>query len=124
VVNLPPETAKKMPSELSGGMRKRVGISRAIAGKPKYVLYDEPTSGLDPVNSDIIDALVRRLNNDLGVTGIMVTHDVRGAFKTADRIALLSGGKVIAVGKQDDFRESTNPTVREFLERDFDLEPI
>ncbi len=124
VVNLPAETGKKMPSELSGGMRKRVGISRAIAGKPKYVLYDEPTSGLDPVNSDIIDALVRRLNDDLGVTGIMVTHDVRGAFKTADRIALLSGGKVIAVGKQDDFRESTNPTVREFLERDFDLEPI
>lgn len=124
VVNLPPETAKKMPSELSGGMRKRVGISRAIAGKPKYVLYDEPTSGLDPVNSDIIDALVRRLNDDLGVTGVMVTHDVRGAFRTADRIALLTGGKVIAVGKPADFRESTNPEVRAFLERDFDLEPI
>ena len=124
VVNLPVETGTKMPAELSGGMRKRVGISRAIAGKPKYVLYDEPTSGLDPVNADIIDALVRRLNDDLGVTGIMVTHDVRGAFRTADRIALLTGGKVIAVGKPDEFRESTNPTVREFLERDFDLEPI
>ncbi len=124
VVNLPPETAKKMPAELSGGMRKRVGISRAIAGKPKYVLYDEPTSGLDPVNSDIIDALVRRLNDDLGVTGVMVTHDVRGAFRTADRIALLTGGKVIAVGKPAEFRESTNPEVRAFLERDFDLEPI
>ncbi len=124
VVNLPPETAKKMPSELSGGMRKRVGISRAIAGKPKYVLYDEPTSGLDPVNSDIIDALVRRLNDDLGVTGVMVTHDVRGAFRTADRVALLTGGKVIAVGTPADFRESTNPEVRAFLERDFDLEPI
>ncbi|MBA2291139.1 MAG: ATP-binding cassette domain-containing protein [Gemmatimonadales bacterium] len=124
VVNLPPETAKKMPSELSGGMRKRVGISRAIAGKPKYVLYDEPTSGLDPVNSDIIDALVRRLNDDLGVTGVMVTHDVRGAFRTADRIALLTGGKVIAVGTPADFHESTNPEVRAFLERDFDLEPI
>ena len=121
LVNLPPETLKKMPAELSGGMRKRVGIARAIAGEPKYVLYDEPTSGLDPVNSDIIDALVRRLNEELGVTGIMVTHDVRGAFKTADRIALLTGGKVIAVGTPDEFRESTNPEVRTFLERDFDL---
>ena len=124
LVNLPPETAKKMPADLSGGMRKRVGIARAIAGKPKYVLYDEPTSGLDPVNSDIIDALVRRLNDELGVTGIMVTHDVRGAFKTADRIALLTGGKVIAVGTPQEFRESSNPEVRAFLERDFDLEPI
>ena len=124
LVNLPPETSRKMPAELSGGMRKRVGIARAIAGKPKYVLYDEPTSGLDPVNSDIIDALVRRLNDELGVTGIMVTHDVRGAFKTADRIALLTGGKVIAVGTPQEFRESTNPEVRAFLERDFDLEPI
>ena len=124
LVNLPTETAKKMPADLSGGMRKRVGIARAIAGRPKYVLYDEPTSGLDPVNSDIIDALVRRLNDELGVTGIMVTHDVRGAFKTADRIALLTGGKVIAVGTPQEFRESTNPQVRAFLERDFDLEPI
>ena len=124
LVNLPVETMKKMPSELSGGMRKRVGISRAIAGRPKYVLYDEPTSGLDPVNSDIIDSLIRRLNEELGVTGIMVTHDVRGAFRTAHRIALLTGGRVIAEGTPDEFRESTNPEVRAFLERDFDLEPL
>lgn len=123
LVNLPPETMEKMPSELSGGMRKRVGISRAIAGSPKYVLYDEPTSGLDPVNSDIIDSLVRRLNDELGVTGIMVTHDVRGAFRTADRIALLTGGKVVAEGTPEAFRESSNPQVRAFLERDFDLAP-
>jgi phospholipid/cholesterol/gamma-HCH transport system ATP-binding protein len=119
LVNLPPETMHKMPAELSGGMRKRVGISRAIAGRPKYVLYDEPTSGLDPVNSDIIDDLIRRLNDELGVTGIMVTHDVRGAFRTADRIALLTGGKIVAEGTPSEFRASENPEVRAFLERDF-----
>lgn len=124
LVNLVPETMKKMPSELSGGMRKRVGIARAIAGRPKYLLYDEPTSGLDPVNADIIDALIKRLDTELGVTSIMVTHDVRGAFKTADRIALLTGGKVVAVGTPAEFRESTVPEVRAFLERDFDMEPL
>lgn len=124
LVNLVPETLKKMPAELSGGMRKRVGIARAIAGRPKYLLYDEPTSGLDPVNSDIIDALIKRLDTELGVTSIMVTHDVRGAFRTADRIALLTGGKVVAVGTPAEFRESTVPEVRAFLERDFDNEPL
>ena len=73
-------------------MRKRVGIARAIAGSPKYLLYDEPTSGLDPVNADIIDSLVQRLDDELGVTSVMVTHDVRGAFRVADRLALLSEG--------------------------------
>ncbi len=120
LVNLPPETARKMPSELSGGMRKRVGIARAVAGHPKYVLYDEPTSGLDPVNSDIIDALVKRLDTELGVTSIMVTHDVRGAFRTADRIALLTGGRIAEIGTPAEFHASTNPEVRAFLERDFD----
>ncbi len=120
LVNLPPETARKMPSELSGGMRKRVGIARAVAGHPKYVLYDEPTSGLDPVNSDIIDALVKRLDTELGVTSIMVTHDVRGAFRTADRIALLTGGRIAEIGTPAVFHASTNPEVRAFLERDFD----
>lgn len=124
LVNLPPETLKKMPAELSGGMRKRVGIARAIAGRPKYLLYDEPTSGLDPVNADIVDALIKRLDVELGVTSIMVTHDVRGAFRTADRIALLTGGRVVAVGTPAEFRESTDPEVRAFLERDFDLEPL
>ena len=73
-----PETIEKYPAQLSGGMRKRVGIARAIAGAPKYLLYDEPTSGLDPVNADIIDSLVQRLDDELGVTSVMVTHDVRG----------------------------------------------
>ncbi|MBK9549252.1 MAG: ATP-binding cassette domain-containing protein [Gemmatimonadetes bacterium] len=124
LVNLVPETLKKMPAELSGGMKKRGGIARAIAGRPKYLLYDEPTSGLDPVNSDIIDALIKRLDTELGVTSIMVTHDVRGAFRTADRIALLTAGKVVAVGTPAEFRESTVPEVRAFLERDFDNEPL
>ena len=120
LVNLKPETVEKMPADLSGGMRKRVGIARAIAGKPKYVLYDEPTSGLDPVNADIIDALVKRLESELGVTSITVTHDVRGAFRTADRIALLTGGKIVAVDTPEAFRESRVPEVKAFLERDFE----
>jgi phospholipid/cholesterol/gamma-HCH transport system ATP-binding protein len=120
LVNLPADTIEKYPAQLSGGMRKRVGIARAIAGNPKYLLYDEPTSGLDPVNADIIDSLVQRLDNELGVTSVMVTHDVRGAFRVADRLALLSEGKIVMQGTPKEFLESKNPKVREFLERDFD----
>lgn len=119
LVNLAPEVMTKFPAELSGGMRKRVGIARAIAGSPKYLLYDEPTSGLDPVNADVIDSLVKRLDNELGVTSVMVTHDVRGAFRTADRLALLTGGKIVQQGTQEEFLKSRNPKVQEFLERDF-----
>lgn len=119
LVNLAPETAQKYPAQLSGGMRKRVGISRAIAGTPKYLLYDEPTSGLDPVNSDIIDELVKSLAAELGVTSVMVTHDVRGAFRVADRLALLTAGKIVQQGTPQEFIKSEIPTVREFLERDF-----
>lgn len=119
LVNLAPEVMAKYPAELSGGMRKRVGIARAIAGSPKYLLYDEPTSGLDPVNADVIDSLVKRLDNELGVTSVMVTHDVRGAFRTADRLALLTGGRIVQQGTQEEFLQSRNPKVQEFLERDF-----
>ena len=119
LVNLAPETMEKYPAQLSGGMRKRVGIARAIAGSPKYLLYDEPTSGLDPVNADVIDSLVRRLDNELGVTSVMVTHDVRGAFRVADRLALLTGGQIVQQGTQEEFLASQNPKVQEFLERDF-----
>jgi phospholipid/cholesterol/gamma-HCH transport system ATP-binding protein len=119
LVNLSLDTMEKYPAELSGGMRKRVGIARAIAGKPKYLLYDEPTSGLDPVNADVIDQLVKRLSENLGVTSVMVTHDVRGAFRVADRLALLTGGRIIQQGTQEEFLASDNPKVREFLERDF-----
>jgi phospholipid/cholesterol/gamma-HCH transport system ATP-binding protein len=119
LVNLAPETMTKLPAELSGGMRKRVGIARAIAGQPKYLLYDEPTSGLDPVNADVIDSLVKRLDNELGVTSVMVTHDVRGAFRVADKLALLTAGKIVQQGTQEEFLASKNPKVQEFLERDF-----
>jgi len=120
LVNLSADTAGKFPAQLSGGMRKRVGIARAIAGAPKYLLYDEPTSGLDPVNANIIDDLVRQLNHDIGVTSIMVTHDVRGAFNVADRLALLSDGKIVLQGTPEEFRESTDAKVKAFLERDFE----
>ena len=119
LVNLPPETVDKFPAQLSGGMRKRVGIARAIAGSPKYLLYDEPTSGLDPVNADVIDELVRTLAETLGVTGVMVTHDVPGALRTANRLALLTGGKIVQQGTPKEFLASTDPRVQEFLERDF-----
>jgi phospholipid/cholesterol/gamma-HCH transport system ATP-binding protein len=119
LVNLTPDSALKYPAQLSGGMRKRVGISRAIAGKPKYLLYDEPTSGLDPVNADIIDDLVKSLADELGVTSVMVTHDVRGAMRVADRLALLTNGRIVQQGTPQEFRDSTIPEVREFLERDF-----
>jgi len=120
LVNLAPETDRKFPAQLSGGMRKRVGIARAIAGAPKYLLYDEPTSGLDPVNADIIDDLVKRLDNELGVTSVMVTHDVRGAFRVADRLALLMHGRIVLQGSQEEFLASTAPEVKAFLERDFE----
>jgi phospholipid/cholesterol/gamma-HCH transport system ATP-binding protein len=120
LVNLSTDVAIKFPAELSGGMRKRVGIARAIAGAPKYLLYDEPTSGLDPVNADIIDGLVKRLSDELGVTSVMVTHDVRGAFRVADRLALLSDGKIVLQGTPEEFRASTLEKVKAFLERDFE----
>lgn len=120
LVNLGPEVITKMPGELSGGMKKRVGIARAIASRPKYLLWDEPTSGLDPINADIIDHLVVRLDEELGVTSIVVTHDVRGAFKVADRLALLMDGAIVLQGTQEEFLASDHPKVRAFLERDRD----
>jgi phospholipid/cholesterol/gamma-HCH transport system ATP-binding protein len=121
LVNLQPSVVlRKFPAELSGGMRKRVGIARAVAGKPKYLLYDEPTSGLDPVNADIIDELIKHLSEELGVTSVTVTHDVRGAFRVANRLALLSEGRIVLQGTQEEFLESNNEKVRAFLERDFD----
>jgi phospholipid/cholesterol/gamma-HCH transport system ATP-binding protein len=120
LVNLSPDTMKKFPAQLSGGMRKRVGIARAIAGAPKYLLYDEPTSGLDPVNADVIDELVMRLEEELGVTSVMVTHDVRGAFRVADRLALLYDSTIVLEAPPEEFRRSADPRVRAFLERDFD----
>ena len=120
LVNLQDEVGRKLPSELSGGMRKRVGIARAIAGKPTYLLYDEPTSGLDPVNADVIDSLIERLQQEIGVTSVVVTHDVRGAFRVADRIALLAQAKIRAVGTAEEIIASRDPLVQQFLERDLE----
>lgn len=118
LVNLTEDTGRLMPAELSGGMRKRVGIARAIAGRPKYLLYDEPTSGLDPVNADAMDALIERLQHELHATSVVVSHDVRGSFKVADRIALLHNGRIRAVGTAEEFMAAKDSVVREFLERD------
>jgi phospholipid/cholesterol/gamma-HCH transport system ATP-binding protein len=124
LVNLQPEVAKKFPAELSGGMRKRVGIARAIAGAPKYLLYDEPTSGLDPVNADVIDGLIERLQNELGVTSVVVTHDVRGAFRVADRIALLWQARIRVIGTAEEVLASQDAAVQQFLERDLEMSVI
>jgi len=124
LVNLQPDVAKKFPAELSGGMRKRVGIARAIAGKPTYLLYDEPTSGLDPVNADVIDGLIERLQNELGVTSVVVTHDVRGAFRVADRIALLWQARIRVMGTAEQVLASDDPAVQQFLERDLEMSVI
>lgn len=121
LVNLTPDTAEKYPSELSGGMKKRVGIARAIAGQPTYLLYDEPTSGLDPVNADIIDSLVEKLRDELGVTSVVVTHDVRSAFQIANRVALLHNGKIRAQGTQEQLLANKDEAVQKFLGRDLDI---
>jgi phospholipid/cholesterol/gamma-HCH transport system ATP-binding protein len=118
LVNLTEDVGRLMPAALSGGMRKRVGIARAIAGRPKYLLYDEPTSGLDPVNADAMDALIERLQKELHATSVVVSHDVRGSFKVADRIALLHNGRIRAVGTAEEFMAAKDSVVREFLERD------
>ena len=111
-----PDVQKRMPSELSGGMRKRVGIARAIALRPKYILYDEPTTGLDPVTSATIDALMVRMREQLKVTGIVITHDMRSAYTVGTRIAMLYEGAIRAVGTVEEIQSSDDPIVRQFIE--------
>jgi phospholipid/cholesterol/gamma-HCH transport system ATP-binding protein len=118
-----PAVESRFPAELSGGMRKRVGIARAIALRPKYLLYDEPTTGLDPVTSAVIDQLMIRMREKLGVTSIVITHDMRSAYSVGSRIAMLYEGKVRAVGTVDEIRQTTDPIVRQFIEGRPDLEP-
>lgn len=108
-------TGDRFPAELSGGMRKRVGVARAIALKPSYLLYDEPTTGLDPVTSAVMNNLMVR-TRDLGVTGVIVTHDMRSAFTAGDRIAMLYEGTVRQVGTPDRIRETDDQVVRQFIE--------
>ncbi len=111
-----PDVRNRMPAEMSGGMRKRVGIARAIALRPKYILYDEPTTGLDPVTAATIDALMVRMREKLGVTGLVITHDMRSAYTVGTRIAMLYEGTVRAVGTIDEIQHSTDPIVRQFIE--------
>src|SRR5919107_4641674 len=108
-------TEDKLPSELSGGMRKRVGIARAIALKPRYILYDEPTTGLDPITSAVMDQLIMR-TRDLGVTGLVVTHDMRSAFTVGDRLAMLHEGAIRQVGTVPEIQATDDPVVRQFIE--------
>lgn len=116
-------TRDKFPADLSGGMRKRAGIARAIVSRPDILLYDEPTSGLDPVTGAVIDGLMVRLKREMGATGILITHDIQSAFRVADRVALLNEGRLHAAGAPDDFRASDDPLIRAFLEGRAELWP-
>ena len=110
-----PDTQKMLPSELSGGMKKRVALSRALAMEPRIVLYDEPTSGLDPVMTMTISRLIRKTQEQLGLTSVLVTHDMESAFFAADRIAMLDKGKIVQIGTPDEIRQSRNPVVYAFV---------
>ena len=104
------------PASLSGGMRKRVGLARAIVMDPAIILYDEPTTGLDPIMADVIDQMVRGLQRRMGVTTVAVTHDLTSAFKIADRIAMLHEGRVVFTGTVAETRGTTDPLMRQFIE--------
>lgn len=110
-----PGIEDRSPAELSGGMRKRVGIARAIALRPRYILYDEPTTGLDPVTTAAMDDLMVRARQELGATSVVVTHDLASAFTIADRIAFLNEGRVRLTGTVEEVRETSDPLVREFI---------
>jgi len=123
VVGLP-GTERKTPAELSGGMRKRVGLARAIIYEPRIVLYDEPTTGLDPIVSDSIDKLIMRVNEILKVTSVVVTHDMRSARRVGQRIVMLHQGKIYTTGTPDEIFESADPVVRQFIDGVADPEDI
>lgn len=106
---------KRMPGELSGGQQKRIALARAIALAPEAVLYDEPTTGLDPIRSDTINELIIKLQNELNITSIAVTHDMNSAYKIADRIIMLDQGRVIADGNPDQIRNSADQRVQRFI---------
>jgi len=115
LINLVPEFRTKMPNELSGGMKKRVALARAIALSPEILLYDEPTTGLDPITSDVINDLILDMQSKLGVTSVVVTHDMVSAFKVADRIAMLYKGRIIEIGTVDEIKNTENPFVKQFI---------
>jgi len=118
LVNLEPrEVMEKLPAELSGGMKKRVGIARAIVGRPKILLWDEPTTGLDPINTAAVERLITRLSGELEVTSLLVTHDIEGGLDICDRVAMLDGGRLRFCGTPEEFRASTDHVVQAFVDR-------
>jgi len=115
LVGLKPEISELKPAELSGGMKKRVALARAIAYEPKYILYDEPTTGLDPIMSDVINELILGLQKKLKVTSVVVTHDMNSAYKVSTRMAMLYHGKVVAIGTPEQIRTTKDPLVKQFI---------
>jgi len=109
-------TEDYMPADLSGGMKKRVGLARAIAMEPEIILYDEPTTGLDPIMGDSINELILELKNELNITSVVVTHDMTSARKVGDRIAMMYDGEIIFIGSRDDLGVTDNEIVRQFVE--------
>ncbi|MEF9437645.1 MAG: ATP-binding cassette domain-containing protein, partial [Candidatus Mariimomonas ferrooxydans] len=104
-----------MPSELSGGMRKRVGLARAVAMEPEILLYDEPTTGLDPIMADAINDLIIEMREKLNVTSVAITHDMKSAYKIADRIAMLYNGLIIGIGTSDEIKNTSDPVIKQFI---------
>ncbi len=119
-----PGIEHKMPSQLSGGMRRRVGLARAIVLDPEIVLFDEPTTGLDPITSDSIDRLIAEMKQALGITFVVISHDIVGSFRIADQIGMLYKGRLIAFGTPDEIKHSTDPVLRKFLGRNLALPPL
>lgn len=116
MVGLDPQIVKSLyPEELSGGMRKRVGLARTLALEPEVILYDEPTSGLDPVTSDFITQMICRLRDEIGMTSILISHDIAESFKAGDNYAMLFEGKIVETGDKESFRNSSNAVVQQFI---------
>ena len=115
LVGLKAEVAALKPAELSGGMKKRVGLARAIAHEPEYILYDEPTTGLDPIMSDVINDLIVDIRAKLKITSIAVTHDLKSAYKISNRMAMIHEGRLVAVGTPDEVQRSDNPMVHQVI---------
>lgn len=120
MVDLPISICNQKPVELSGGMKKRVGLARAIAYNPKYILYDEPTTGLDPLTSDVINNLILRLQKELKLTSIVVTHDMKTAYKVSNKIVMIHKGKIIESGSPEEIQNTNNEIVRKFIEGNAD----